>query len=185
MNRFTKTTTILVPALLIAAVAQAQVVFVPGRVGVLPVSPIPVITIPNAVPTVPVLPRPADIPVLPVPALPGVPMFRLEDRAVAAQAHAAPAAVAVAAPAARAAAKVDEKKAAPIQGSAPVRSIQRARRGFGLNGKHPDARGLQALFDGSKASDLDGIIAIVEEIERPQTLPESDLLAEIGPVGPR
>ena len=180
MNRFTKITSIAAPALLIAAAAQAQVVVLPGRIGILPVSPIPVISLPSVVPAVPVLPRPADIPVLPVPALPGVPMFRLEDRAVAVAAPPV-----AAAPVARASSKVNEKQAAPVLGSAPVRTIERARRGFGLSGKRPDARGLQALFDGSKASDMDDIIAIAEEIERPQTLPEADLLAEIGPVGPR
>ncbi|MBI5596908.1 MAG: hypothetical protein HY928_12515 [Elusimicrobia bacterium] len=181
MKHITKISSILGPALLLAVAAQAQVVVLPGRVGILPITPIiPIVNIPNAVPTVPVLPRPADVPVLPVPALPGVPMFRLEQRAVAVAAPAA-----YAAPTAHAA-RVDEKKAAPVKAGAPVRSIERARRGFGLNGKRPDSRGLQALFDGSnKASDLDDIIAIVEEIERPQTLPEADLLGEIGPVGPR
>ncbi|MDE2291527.1 MAG: hypothetical protein KGL53_05545, partial [Elusimicrobia bacterium] len=108
--------------------------------------------------------------VLPVPTLPGVPMYRLAR----ASAQAAPAA---------ASARVRDAQAAPVKAAPPVKAIERARRAVGLSGQKPGADRLQAIFDGTpepRAEDADGYIAIVEEVERPQTLPENDLLREIG-----
>jgi hypothetical protein len=160
-----------------ASAANAQLV-VPGRIApiapVLPIAPLitPLIT--------PVLPRPAA-PVLPIPTLPGVPTYRLISPVAVAQPVAA-AQVGVAVPVAVFnKAVVDHDRAGEIRPSAPTRTIERAQRGFGLKGKKVDAPRLQAIFDGSDYSlDNRDAVVIVEEIERPQTLPETDLLREIG-----
>ncbi|TBR23660.1 hypothetical protein EPO15_05515 [bacterium] len=161
-----------------AHAAHAQVV-VPGRI--LPIGPVlPVIApvTPNILPT---LPRPAA-PVLPIPTLPGLPTYRLIAPVAVAQPVAA-ASVGVAVPVAAfaKAAVVDHERAGEVRPSAPTRAIEKARKGFGLSGKKVDAPRLQAIFDGSDYSlDNRDAVVIVEEIERPQTLPEADLLREIG-----
>lgn len=161
-----------------ASAASAQLV-VPGRIApVLPTLPIaPLIT-----PVIsPVLPRPAA-PVLPIPTLPGVPVYRLiAPVAVAQPVGVTQVGIAVPVAAFAKAAVVDQERAGELRPAAPTRTIERAQRGFGLKGKKVDAPRLQAIFDGSDYSlDNRDAVVIVEEIERPQTLPETDLLREIG-----
>lgn len=161
-----------------AHAAHAQVV-IPGRIfPIAPVLPVIAPVMPNILPT---LPRPAA-PVLPIPTLPGVPTYRLiAPVAVAQPVAAAQIGVVVPVVTFAKAAVVDQERAGEIRPSAPTRAIERAQRGFGLKGKKVDAPRLQAIFDGSDYSlDNRDAVVIVEEIERPQTLPETDLLREIG-----
>lgn len=173
---------LLAATLLTSTLAQAQLV-VPTRVVPLaPSLPIAPVITPVIAPTLPVLPRP-ESPVLPIPTLPGVPVYRLVAPVAVAQPVAA-AEIGAAVPVAafgKKAAVVDHEQAGAPRPSAPVRAIERARRGFGLQGKKVDAPRLQAIFDGTNydVDEGEGVV-IIEEIERPQTLPEADLLREIG-----
>lgn len=160
-----------------ASAAHAQVV-IPGRI--FPVAPVPPVIAPVMPNVLPTLPRPAA-PVLPIPTLPGVPTYRLVAPVSVQPVVAANVGVAVPAAVFAKSAVVDQDRAGELRPSAPTRTIERAQRGFGLKGKKVDAPRLQAIFDGSDYSlDNRDAVVIVEEIERPQTLPETDLLREIG-----
>lgn len=168
-----KTSSLCTATLLVSVAVQAQLV-APIRLPAMSFSVFPVITLPSPTRALPILPRP-DVPVLPVPSLPGLPMYRY---AVPVPVAAQPA---VAFAAARpAVARIADERSAELRPGAPAKTLQNARRAFGLQGKKVTPRRLQSLFDGAVASDDDGAIVIVEEIERPQTLPEVDLLREIG-----
>lgn len=169
---------------LFAVSAQAQFV-TPVRVTV-PILRTPVLGVPAPMS---VLPRP-DVYTLPVPSLPGLPVYRYAVP-VAVAAQPAPVAVAlpgVALPLAAGQSTLSgrvrvEGEASRIQASAPTKTIDGARKGFGLDGKKPDANRLQSIFDGSLGDASNETVVLVEEVDAPQTLPEVDLLREIG-VGP-
>ena len=166
--------------LLAAHSAHAQLV-VPGRaIPILPVMPFVAPILPMAPVITPILPQPAH-PVLPIPTLPGVPAYRLIVPVAAAQPVKAAELGAAVPVAAFGKAVVETDRAGELRPSAPTRAIERAQRGFGLRGKKVDAPRLQAMFDGTDygVGGTDAVV-IVEEIERPQTLPESDLMREIG-----
>ena len=125
------------------------------------------------------LPRP-DVYNLPIPTLPGLPVYRYEAPTVAPRPFAAavmPAAVAVGPY--FASARVTENSG-EVRPAAPNKTLETSRRAFGLEGKKPDARRLQAIFDGTQAANPTETVVLVEEVGRPQTLPEGDLLREIG-----
>lgn len=185
-------------ALLLSIPASAQVI-APGRVIALPgILPTQAVHLPSVVPNLPLPVRIPDVPVLPVPTLPGVPVYRLNAPAAAAQpavaavyqapvavAYQGPVAVAAALPAAGFAGRVNEEKASDLKPGAPRQTIERVRKAFGLQGKKPEARRLQQMFDGTFEGDYKDNVVIVEEVEVPQTLPEHDLQREIGAVNPR
>ncbi len=177
---------IVATALLASVSASAQVI-VPGRIIPIPGAvPAQIVHLPSVMPTLPLPVRVPDVPVLPVPALPGVPVYRLNAPvAVAQPAVASVYQGPVAVPAAAFAGRVTEEKAGDLRPGAPRQTIERARRAFGLQGKKPDSRRLMEMFDGTFQGDTKDAVVLVEEVEVPQTLPENDLQREIGAVHPR
>lgn len=146
---------------------------------IIPLVPSHIINIPNKLP----LPLPMPVIELPkaamypigIPTLPGQPVYRLPS--VSVTLAAVPSAQTAAVPAAR----VSGRVAASV--SAPASTFSKASASLSKQGeKLPSAQRLQAIFDGSAENDaeLENEPVWAGSESTPQTLPEEDLLREMG-----